>query len=139
MLRFTVSGQDAPVKCIQSDGGCGFVFTARVSRVVFMGILFVDVLDVCHIDKCLLLHKHASKCISGHQASPQRQATRVESRRWLETMQFAAKHEDFLQVHQLFLYDFLNSVTENSLLNSFITDKITSPKNKQRKRRQPDL
>lgn len=59
MLRFTVRGKDAPVKYIESNGGCGLVFTARVSRAAVVWILFVDVSDVCHVDKCLLLHKHA--------------------------------------------------------------------------------
>lgn len=103
MLRFTASGQDAPVQCIESGGGCGLVFTARVSCMVVVRILFVDVSDVCHVNKCLLCHKHVSKCTSRHQASTSWQATHVEFRHGLKTMQFATKRESFLKVYQLFI------------------------------------
>lgn len=59
VLRFTASDQDAPLKYIESDGGSGLLFAARVSCVVLVGISFVDVLDVCHNDKDLLFHKRA--------------------------------------------------------------------------------
>lgn len=72
---------NAEIYCKRMDGGCGLVFAAHVSRVVVVWILFVDVLDACHVDKCPLFHKHESKRISRHQASTGRQAMHVESRR----------------------------------------------------------
>lgn len=104
MLRFTGRGEDAPVKCIESDGDCGLVFTARVSR--------GRVNFICGCLRCLSRRQMSSapqtcatsKCTSGQQASTWKQATRVMSRRCLKTTQFATKRKTFLEVCELFVF-----------------------------------